>query len=413
MSKRLKVLASAYACEPNKGSEPGVGWNWVKQIARFHDVWVITRKNNQYPIEKVLKQTHISNVHWVYYDWPFWTRFWKKGQRGIHLYYYLWQIGAYFVGKRLHEQMGFDIIHHLTFGNYWIPSFLSILPAHFVWGPLGGAESPPKVFHDSFSPRGKAHEWSRYLARRMGEHDPFVRFCITRADIALAKSKETYERLKLLGAKRVQMYPESGIEKIERIKRSRQCKRSLNSFRLISVGNLLHLKGFHLAIEAFARFNRRFSASEYWLIGDGVERKSLERLVREINLTGKVRFWGRLPRQEVMEKMAECDLLVHPSLHDSGGWVCLEAMALGRPVICLDLGGPSIQVTREVGFKVPVETPEQVINGLTKALLELARDRTLLNHMGNAAQKRATQFFDWDTKGLEINSMYKEVVHKR
>src|SRR6266511_405878 len=97
--RRLKVLISVYACEPDKGSEPGVGWNWVKQIARFHEVWAITRANNRDPIERELAKQPMPNVRWVYFDLPKWSRFWKKGPRGVHLYYYLWQIGAYFKGK--------------------------------------------------------------------------------------------------------------------------------------------------------------------------------------------------------------------------------------------------------------------------------------------------------------------------
>jgi hypothetical protein len=46
-SKKLKVLVSAYACEPNRGSEPEVGWQWIQQLARFYEVWIITRANNR------------------------------------------------------------------------------------------------------------------------------------------------------------------------------------------------------------------------------------------------------------------------------------------------------------------------------------------------------------------------------
>ena len=47
----MKLLISAYACEPGLGSEPGAGWNCVRQAARFHEVWVLTRENNREPIE--------------------------------------------------------------------------------------------------------------------------------------------------------------------------------------------------------------------------------------------------------------------------------------------------------------------------------------------------------------------------
>src|SRR5271167_4738650 len=115
MAKRLKVLISAYACEPDRGSEPADGWYWSLQMRRFHDVWVLTRSNNREPIERV--GTEGKDIHWVYVDLPKWLRFWKKGSRGVQLYYYLWQIAAYFTGRRLYRQHRFDIIHHVTFGK--------------------------------------------------------------------------------------------------------------------------------------------------------------------------------------------------------------------------------------------------------------------------------------------------------
>lgn len=51
----MKILLSAYACEPNKGSEPGVGWGWATELAKHHQVWVLTRDNNQPVIEEYLR----------------------------------------------------------------------------------------------------------------------------------------------------------------------------------------------------------------------------------------------------------------------------------------------------------------------------------------------------------------------
>ncbi|MGA8406839.1 MAG: hypothetical protein WB680_06635, partial [Candidatus Acidiferrales bacterium] len=128
MNRPLKILISAYACEPGKGSEPGVGWNNVEQAARFHNVWVMTRSNNRALIEEALAAQPMPNVHWIYLDLPRWARFWKKGQRGIHLYYSLWQILAYRKARKLHRDVGFDLAHHVTFVNYWLPTFLPLLP---------------------------------------------------------------------------------------------------------------------------------------------------------------------------------------------------------------------------------------------------------------------------------------------
>src|SRR6266516_2036092 len=119
MKARPKILVSAYACEPDKGSEPGVGWNWVREIARFHRVWVITRSNNQPGIQQALLEQPMHGVHWTYFDLPRSLRFWKRGQLGTHLYYYLWQVGAYHLGRKMEEEICFDLIHHVTFGKYW------------------------------------------------------------------------------------------------------------------------------------------------------------------------------------------------------------------------------------------------------------------------------------------------------
>lgn len=408
--KRLNVLVSAYACEPGKGSEPGTGWNWVMQVARFHEVWVITRANNRQAIEQAVAAQPGPQVHWIYVDLPPWARVWKRGQRGVHLYYYLWQIGAYVVAKRLHNEVTFDVVHHLTFGTYWMSSLLVLLPVPFVWGPLGGGECAPQAFYRTFRARGKLHEMLRDAARWLGERDPLVRLGARRAALVLAKARETAHRLRGLGAQQVQFCSEAGLTAEEFRQLNTVSLRHEQPFRLVSLGRLVHWKGFHLGLMAFARLQQRLPASEYWVIGDGVERRNLERLAQRLGVAGKVRFWGNLPRQEVLATLAECDVLVHPSLHDSGGWVSPEAMAAGRPVICLDLGGPAMQVTEETGFKVAVLHPEQVVRDMAEAMLRLALSPQLRASMGDMARRRASQVYTWSTKGPVLASLYEEVV---
>jgi glycosyltransferase involved in cell wall biosynthesis len=405
--KHLKVLLSAYACEPGKGSEPGVGWHWVEQIARFHEVWVVTRANNRGPIERGLQREDMPLVHWIYFDLPRWTRFWKKGQRGVHLYYYLWQIGAYVVGKRLHKEVGFDLVHHVTFGVYWQPSFLMLLPVPFLWGPVGGGESAPKAFYRTFGLRGRVYELLRDLTRWLAQWDPFVWLTCRRAVLALANTAETEQKLRALGCKNVLVYPHMGVWP-EEIRAN--VRRQGMPFRVVSVGRLIHWKGFQLGLMAFATFQEAFPASEYWLVGDGPERHNLERLTRRLHVADKVRFWGDLPRHQALEKLTESDVLLHPSLHDSSPAVCLEAMAAGRPVICLDLGGPMMQVTEQTGFKVIPGTLEQVLNDLAEAMLRLARDPDLRVHMGVMGRKRVGEVYGWQNKGRFLTHVYQEIV---
>jgi glycosyltransferase involved in cell wall biosynthesis len=171
---------------------------------------------------------------------------------------------------------------------------------------------------------------------------------------------------------------------------------------------LLHWKGFHLGIRAFLQAN--ITNAEYWILGDGPEQLRLQAMVDNNNAGDRVKIWGRVPRPEVLLKLATCHVLVHPSLHDSGGLVCLEAMASGRPVICLDLGGPAIQVIAETGIKVPAIDPQQTVRDLAVAMNTLAHDSDLRSQMGKAAKRRVNEVFTWDIKGRYFSELYRKIA---
>ncbi len=408
---RMRVLLSAYACEPHKGSEPGVGWNMARTLARHHDVWVLTRANNRPSIERELSGpgATASGPRFVYYDLPPWARWWKRGQRGVQAYYYLWQIGIYPTAARLHREIGFDLIHHVTFGKYWAPSLLALLPVPFVWGPVGGGESAPKSFWTSFSLRGQVHEGLREAGRWLGEHDRLVRLTARRSALAFAKTESTAERLRRLGARHVHVLSDVGLPLTEIDDLGRLSPASDPPVRFISIGNLLDLKGFHLAIHAFAGCNLR--DAQYWIVGEGPARAGLQRLAEAVGCAARITFWGRLPRAETLRRLAASHVLVHPCLHESGGGVCVEAMAVGRPVICLDLGGPALQVTEETGVKVPAGRPRQAVRDLAEAMRRLARDPHLRQRMGEAGRRRSLAMFQWEHKGELLDTMYRRVTN--
>lgn len=402
----MKVLLSAYACAPDSGSEPGVGWNWVLQCARFHEVWVITRANNRSEIEGRLADGSLPNVHWVYFDLPRWARFWKKKQRGLRPYYYLWQLGAYLKCRRLHRQVQFDVVHHVTFVNYWMPSFMALLPTRFLWGPVGGGESAPHSFWRHFSLRGKLYEFVRNGARTLGGLDPFVRLTARRAAVAFSTTRDTRREMLKLGCSKVIVFSEAGLPAEEILALKELPANAESTFRVLSVGRLLHWKGFSLGLQAFAELQRGCPESEYWIIGTGPEQERLKKLAQELGVAGRVRFWGRLSRMEVLDKLRGCDVLLHPSLHDSGGWVCLESMAAGRPVVCLDLGGPAVQVDDETGFKVQPTSPQETVKALAGALVKLNHDPALRQRLSEAGRARVQQYFDWNKKGDWMNKLY-------
>jgi glycosyltransferase involved in cell wall biosynthesis len=407
----MKILISAYHCEPGKGSEHSVGWSWVLQLAKFHDVFVITETGWRNAIEKSLAQNPISRLKFVYLDLPPWALFWEKGRLGFEAHHYLWQLLAYFVGRRMHKKIGFDLVHHITFGRYWTPSFLSLLPLPFIWGPVGGGESSPASFWPLFSLRGRIFELLRDFARNLGEWDPFVRATARRSAVAVATTEQTAVRLKMLGARQVVVHPQFGMTPDERRFFGSLGKPRQKPFRFISMGRLLPWKGFHLGLLAFARLHQSHPDAEYWIVNDGIEMGHLKELARKLGVEQKVTFWGKLPTlHDVHARLAECDVLVHPALHEAFGNVCLEALASGRPVLCLDLGGPALQVQEGTGIKVTASSPEETVAELAAAMIKLASDPDLCVRMGRAAQRSVEERFDWDRKGKFMAKVYDDAL---
>jgi len=382
----------------------------VREISKWCNVWAITRANNRPLIQRALMTEALPNIHFVYFDVPRWIGFWKKGQRGIRLYYYLWQIGAYFATRRLRREIGFDLSHHVTFGKYCAPSFLGLLPAPFVWGPVGGGESMPRSLWFSLSPRGKVYEVLRHFARRLGELDPFVRLTARRAAFGIATTPQTECRLRALGCKRTPVMSHAALCVDEIRQLNSIPSRHSNTFRVLSIGSLLHLKGFHLGLRAFALCHSQIPTSEYWLIGAGPEQGRLRKLAQELGVGTNVKFWGLVPRSQALERLAECDILLHPALHDSSGWASIEAMAAGRPVICLDLGGTALQVTEETGIKVPVISPEQVVRDLAAGMIKLASDPLYRSRLGQASRERVAEYFNWEKNGQHLVHIYEELL---
>jgi glycosyltransferase involved in cell wall biosynthesis len=84
-------------------------------------------------------------------------------------------------------------------------------------------------------------------------------------------------------------------------------------------------------------------------------------------------------------------------------------MAAGRPVICLNLGGPAVQVTEETGIKVAAENPEQTVHDLAKAMIRLAEPQVRIR-MGQAGRKRVQEVFDWELKETLLLDLYEKIL---
>jgi len=139
--------------------------------------------------------------------------------------------------------------------------------------------------------------------------------------------------------------------------------------RFFVVGRLAEQKGLSYLLRAVGHLQQTETRPFELLVGgDGPDRAELEQLARELGITDKCKFLGRLDRFEVREWMNRADVFVLSSLHETFGVVVGEAMACGKPVISTRCGGPEFIVTDENGMLVDVASPESLARAMSEFL---------------------------------------------
>lgn len=401
----MKLLVSAYACEPNKGSEPGVGWNWTQALLRRgYEVHVITRSNNRPAIENAFIGKKLP-LAVSYYDLPRWARGWKYWPGGIYLYYLLWQIGAYRLAKKLHAKEGFDRVQHVTFASFRQPSFMGGLGIPFLFGPVGGGEAMPAAFHKGISFVGRVAEASRDLGNALIAYDPFMHYTFSRAQTIACTTPETLVRIPRRFRAKCMVQLAIGINDAEI---ETACAPPPSAPQFLFIGRLLYWKGLHLLLRAMALVRQSVPNARLKIIGDGDDRAWLESVARDARVADLVEWISARPHDEVWREYRESLAFVFPSLHDSGGMVVLEALAAGLPVICLDLGGPGVIVTSSCGVVIPGRTGNEAsaIKGLAEAMIQMATDSEYRASLSTGAIARARQM-TWD---VAANAVYSQIA---
>ncbi len=172
---------------------------------------------------------------------------------------------------------------------------------------------------------------------------------------------------------------------------------------VLAVGRLVRVKGFDLLVRAFAA--ARVPDARLVIGGDGPERSTLDALVRDLGIAGRVEFPGRLDRAGVVAHMAAADVVVVPSRIEAFGIVVLEAWRAGAALLASSRGGPADLVTDGVdGLLVD---PEDV-DAFAAALALILSDPALRARLG-AAGRVAVEEYTWERTARAYSQIYARI----
>lgn len=410
-----KILLSAYACEPGKGSEPGVGWKWIIGLAARVRLTVLTRSNNRDPIETEIAATPqdhpLRNVRFLYHDLPNSVRRLKRiGLLPTLPYYFLWQWTA--ARRFAREADASDIVHHLTFCTALCPGFWNRTKAARIIGPVA-APIVPAAYLPLFGPRKWTQALRNFLIRNFLRL-PWLRRSFAGAAAVFPANSDMKHLLEDLNIACQPIMLDTGASDLPANHQS-----SISSGKaaclFLYAGVLERRKGLELALRAYSSFiqNPKFkiqNSSSLTFLGDGPDRSRLEALAASLGISEHVKFLGRVPHEEVARHFSDADIFVFTSVRDASGGVNLEAMAQGLPILCLAHQGVGDITDDTCAIRIPTASIDETIQSLADGMRQLAGNPDLRRQLSQCARTRAVEMFSWQEKFDRMDECYRDVV---
>ena len=413
----MRALILADDCNPNWPSLPAVGYKFVRAIANYVDVVVITQVRNKPNIdragmgkaevvyidtEKIAAPIYNltaalrggTNTGWTIqmamaypsylaFEWAAWKRFQRDLQNGR-----------------------FDVVHRITPMSPTLPSPMAKWsPVPFLLGPINGGLPWPKHFTTELS---REREWLSYF-RNAYKLMPYYRSTYACSAGILAAFEHTITDLPPAVKSKTINFPEVGIDPDLFTLPIRSNRRQMT---ILFVGRLVPYKLPEVVVRAFAA-SEILRQHRLLIVGEGPERPRLQRIVEEHNLVGCVELTGQKSQAEVGELMRQAEILAFPSIRELGAGVVVEAMACGMACVVVDYGGPAMLVQPDRGIKIPIGNLDHLVRSFTEELEQLVTDPDRVAHLGASAHHHAITHYSWDAKAQKMVEIYRWITTRR
>ena len=181
---------------------------------------------------------------------------------------------------------------------------------------------------------------------------------------------------------------------------------------LLYVGRIEPIKGLDLLLESVQILSDHMDLNLI-IVGGNLrsdkETQKLRKKVEDLGLSSKVTLVGSVPQDKLPYYYSAADLFVLPSHYESFGFVALESMSCGRPVVASRVGGiPSFVDNGVTGYLVPWRCPEPFADKIEV----LFKNKNLRHFMGQKSREKALSM-SWDNMSTNMEKVYRDVVAKK
>lgn len=412
----LKVLINAYACSPGMGSEPGMAWNWVKNLAKFCELYIITEGEFWEKIEAAVPTLEQGgNMHFYYNPVSDEIRkmCWNQGDWRFYKYYRQWQWKTYLMAKGICEKERIDVLHQLNMIGFREPGYLWKLSKEngvpFVWGPIGGLKQFPTAYLKEAGLKMQLFmRLKNFLNIWQLKHEKRVDEALKTAKLLISSIPDSYRALKKYKGLESIVIPETGCFLSEDISTSRF---DTEEFHIMWVGKFDFRKQLPLALQAVALAKNPKLKLDVYGSGSVDQVEMAKRMGEELGISQQVIWYGNQKNDVVMEAMRKAQLFFFTSVNEDTSTVVLEAVSNRLPVVCFDACGMSAVIDASVGRKIALSQPSQSAHDFARILNELEGNRALLKQLSENCRQRQMEH-SWEVKARKVVEEYKRIVGK-
>ena len=415
----LKILINSYTCCPDMGSEPGMGWNWIVSLANHCELHVITEGEYQPQIETWMAQPeHREQAEKMHFYWnpvseEIRRMCWNQGDWRFYKYYKDWQQKTAEIAREICQKEQIDILHQLNMIGFREPGYLWQISQEtgvpFVWGPIGGLKLFPMAFAKGGGMKMRAFlSLKNFLNIWQLKHDKRVEQAFKQASLLVSSIPDSYHAIKNYKGIESVIIPETGtfVDTLFDDTTQRFKKEKLS---VLWVGKFDFRKRLDIAIRATAMVRTFGVKMTLNVFGTGSQKQQHEAtdLAQVLGIADSIVWMGNRPNSEVTAEMRQADLLLFTSVNEDTSTVVLEAISNHLPVLCFDACGMASVITDDVGFKIPLTTPEQSVKNFAEKIAYLYQHRERLAELSEHCKARAEEL-SWENKARKMVKLYKE-----